>query len=199
MRSGMISSARASRCTTASFPSVRKTLRRRSRSLGQAGHLSTLTVTLNTSSVAPGMLESATAFAAQATAAGVTVKLNNIPAADFYGSGYLKYGFGQSQWNADTLPQWMEQAVVKGAPYNETHWNVPSFNRRSPKRERSSTRRSGQMLFDDLQKHPLESGRATSYGASSPSSTRLEENVRGATPNPAQDLSNYMFREYWLA
>ena len=119
--------------------------------LKQAGH-SSLSVTLNTSSVAPGMLESATAFAAQAKAANVKVTLNNIPAADFYGSGYLKYGFGQTQWNADTIPQWMEQAVVKGAPYNETHWNVPSFNRMfaQARGELDPTKRA--TLYDDLQK-----------------------------------------------
>lgn len=164
--------------------------------LKQAGH-SSLSVTLNTSSVAPGMLESATAFAAQAKAANVSVTLNNIPAADFYGSGYLKYGFGQTQWNADTIPQWMEQAVVKGAPYNETHWNVPSFNKMFAQARGELDAAKRATLYDELQKILWTEGGYLVWGLV-PFIDGLAHNVRGATPNPAQDLSNYMFREYWL-
>jgi peptide/nickel transport system substrate-binding protein len=164
--------------------------------LQQAGHAN-LSVTLNTSSVAPGMLESATAFASEAAKAGVTVTLKNIPAADYYGSGYLKYAFGQSQWNADTVPQWMEQAVVAGAPYNETHWNIPSFNRlfAQARGERDDNKRA--MLFDELQSILWNQGGYIIWGFV-PFIDALATNVHGATPNPAQDLSNYMFRQYWL-
>jgi peptide/nickel transport system substrate-binding protein len=165
--------------------------------LKQAGH-SSLSVTLNTSSVAPGMLESATAFAAQAKSANVTVTLNNIPAADFYGSGYLKYGFGQTQWNADTVPQWMEQAVIKGAPYNETHWDVPSFNKMFNQARAELDAAKRQTLYDDLQSILWNEGGYLIWGFV-PFIDGLAHNVQGATPNPAQDLSNYMFRQYWLS
>jgi peptide/nickel transport system substrate-binding protein len=157
-----------------------------------------LSVTLNSSTVAPGMLESATAFAAQAQAAGVKVTIKNIPAGDYYGSGYLKYGFGQSQWNADTIPQWMEQAVVKGAPYNETHWNIPSFNARfnQARGELNAAKRAA--LYDELQTILWNSGGYIIWGLV-PFIDGLAKNVHGATPNPAQDLSNYMFRQYWLS
>ena len=49
------------------------------KSLLKAAGKSDLRVTLYSSTVAPGMLESATAFAQQAKAAGVTVKVNNGP------------------------------------------------------------------------------------------------------------------------
>lgn len=180
-----------------SLPQRKQDIEQAKSLLKKAGHAK-LSVTLNTSSVAPGMLESATAFAAQASAAGVTVTLNNIPAADFYGSGYLKYGFGQTQWNADTIPQWMEQAVIKGAPYNETHWNVPSFNKlfAGARGELNASKRA--MLFDDLQQILWNEGGYIIWGLV-PFIDGLAKNVRGATPNPAQDLSNYMFRQYWLA
>ncbi len=165
--------------------------------LKKAGH-EKLTVTLNTSSVAPGMLESATAFAAEAQKAGVTVQLKTIPAGDYYGSGYLKYGFGQSQWNADTIPQWMEQAVVKGAPYNETHWNEPSFNAlfTQARGELNATKRAE--MFDELQTTLWDKGGYLIWGFV-PFIDGLALNVRGAIPNPAQDLSNYNFSTYWLA
>jgi peptide/nickel transport system substrate-binding protein len=164
--------------------------------LKQAGH-SSLTVTLNTSSVAPGMLESATAFASEAQKAGVNVMLKNIPAGDYYGSGYLKYGFGQSQWNADLIPQWMEQSVVKGAAYNETHWNDPHFNALFNKARGELNHGKRQMLFNELQQILWSSGGYIIWGLV-PFIDGLAKNVHGATPNPAQDLSNYRFREYWL-
>jgi peptide/nickel transport system substrate-binding protein len=164
--------------------------------LKKAGH-SSLTVTLNTSSVAPGMLESATAFASEAQKAGVNVVLKNIPAGDYYGSGYLKYGFGQSQWNADLIPQWMEQSVVKGAAYNETHWNDPHFNALFNKARGELDQRKRQMLFNELQHILWSSGGYIIWGLV-PFIDGLAKNVHGATPNPAQDLSNYRFREYWL-
>lgn len=186
------------------FPYYDSQLAQRQQDIAQAKFLlkkagqENLSVTLNSSSVAPGMLESATAFAAQAQKAGVTVTIKNIPAADYYGSGYLKYGFGQSQWNADTIPQWMEQAVVKGAPYNETHWNNPSFNNlfTMARGELNAGKRAA--LFDELQNILWQSGGYIIWGLV-PFIDALAPNVRGATPNPAQDLSNYMFRQYWLA
>ena len=157
-----------------------------------------LTVTLNTSSAAPGMLESATAFAAQAQQAGVTVQLKTIPAGDYYGSGYLKYGFGQSQWNADTIPQWMEQAVAEGAPYNETHWNDPAFNALFVKARGELNAAKRAEMYDELQKTLWNEGGYLIWGFV-PFIDGLALNVRGAVPNPAQDLSNYTFRTYWFA
>jgi peptide/nickel transport system substrate-binding protein len=181
----------------ASLPQRAQDIEKAKSLLKQAGH-ENLSVTLNTSPVAPGMLESATAFASQAKAAGVTVTLNNIPAANFYGSRYLKYGFGQTQWNADTIPQWMEQAVVAGAPYNETHWNVPSFNKLFAQARAELDAGKRAMLFDELQQMLWDEGGYLIWGLV-PFIDALAPNVRGATPNPAQDLSNYMLRQYWLA
>jgi peptide/nickel transport system substrate-binding protein len=186
------------------FPYYDNQLPQRDQDIAQAKFLlkkagrEKLSVTMNSSSVAPGMLESATAFAAQAQKAGVAVTIKNIPAADYYGSGYLKYGFGQSQWNADTIPQWMEQAVVKGAPYNETHWNIPSFNDlfTQARGELDPAKRAA--MYNELQSILWDSGGYIIWGLV-PFIDGLATNVHGATPNPAQDLSNYMFRQYWLS
>jgi peptide/nickel transport system substrate-binding protein len=95
--------------------------------LKAAGH-EKLTVTLNTSALQPGMLESSTAYAQQAKAAGVNVIINNISPADYYGPQYLKYPFGVSGWADLPIEQFMASALVPGAPYNETHWHNPAFN-----------------------------------------------------------------------
>ena len=100
----------------------------RARSLLKAAGHDKLTVTLNTSPLQPGMLESSTAYAQQAKAAGVNVIINNISPANYYGPQYLKYPFGVSGWADLPVEQFMASALVPGAPYNETHWRNPAFN-----------------------------------------------------------------------
>ncbi|MBI5088294.1 MAG: twin-arginine translocation signal domain-containing protein [Actinobacteria bacterium] len=91
---------------------------------GQEG----LKVTLDASSVSPGMLESATLFAEQAKGAGVEVTINNVPPGDYYGPNYLKYTFGQSSWVAGTVTGLMQASVGPNATYNETHFVDETFN-----------------------------------------------------------------------
>jgi peptide/nickel transport system substrate-binding protein len=92
----------------------------------------------------------------------------------------------------------MEQAVVAGAPYNETHWNIPSFNALFTKARGELDPTKRQTMFNDLQQILWNEGGYIIWGFV-PFIDGLAPNVRGATPNPAQDLSNYMFRQYWLA
>ena len=54
------------------------------KSLLRAAGMSDLKVTLYSSTVAPGMLESATAFAQQAKDAGVTINVNNGPTSTYF-------------------------------------------------------------------------------------------------------------------
>ena len=75
---------------------------------------------------APGMLESATAFAQQAKQAGVTIDVNNGPASSYFGPKYLKQNFAQTQWPAFALYSWYQQALAPNAPFNETHWSDPA-------------------------------------------------------------------------
>jgi peptide/nickel transport system substrate-binding protein len=87
--------------------------------LKQAG-MSNLTVDLHTTNGAAGMVDSATIFASQAKAAGVTVNVHNDP--NYYGSQYLKLAFSVDFWGTrNYLPQ-VANGSLPTAPYNETHW-----------------------------------------------------------------------------
>jgi peptide/nickel transport system substrate-binding protein len=118
--------------------------------LKQSGH-SGLTVTLTTSPVVPGMVESATAFAAEAQQAGVTVKLDQVPAADYFGTNYLKYAFGQSAWNDESLPLFFAQALGAQAPYNETHWNDSAWNAKFAQAQRETNAQTQAEIMGELQ------------------------------------------------
>lgn len=95
--------------------------------LAQAGQ-SDLDVELVTSSaVGAGAVESANLFVEQAKLAGVTVRLNKADPNVFYGDRYLSWNFAQDFWNTrNYLPQ-VATSSVRGATYNETHFEDPEF------------------------------------------------------------------------
>ena len=84
---------------------------------GQEG----LTVTLTTSAVATGTVAMATVLAAQAKAAGVTIKLSNVPAGTFFGPNYLKWSFAQDYYNYYPYLAQVAESMLKASPFNETH------------------------------------------------------------------------------
>ncbi len=96
--------------------------------LKQAGH-SSLTVQLTTAPVFQGVVQAAQVFAQQATAAGVTVKLQKLDTGTFYGDQYLKWTFAQDFWaTREYLPQ-VAQGSLPNSPFNETHWADPKFQK----------------------------------------------------------------------
>jgi peptide/nickel transport system substrate-binding protein len=82
-----------------------------------------LTVTLTTSAVATGTVAMATVLAAQAQAAGVKIKLNNVPAGTFFGPSYLQWPFAQDYYNYYPYLAQVAESMLKGSPFNETHTN----------------------------------------------------------------------------
>ncbi len=86
-----------------------------------------LTVTLTTSAVATGTVAMATVLAAQAKAAGVTVKLSNVPAGTFFGPDYLKWSFSQDYYNYYPYLAQVAESMLKASPFNETHTNNPHY------------------------------------------------------------------------
>jgi peptide/nickel transport system substrate-binding protein len=168
------------------------------KSLLKAAGRSGLTVTLNSSTAESGMLESATAFSQQAKAAGVKVQINNIPNSDFFGPRYLKYVFGQTEWPAYPIITWMTQALAAQAPYNETHWEVASWNRLFARARGAVDPAKRKEAMFELQKVLYDKGGYLIWGFF-PRLDGLAKKVKGAVPNAAQPLSNFQLRDYWLA
>jgi peptide/nickel transport system substrate-binding protein len=95
--------------------------------LKQAGH-ENLTVTLVTSAAATGMVAMATVLAEQATSAGVTINLSNVPSATFFGKNYLSWTFSQDFYNYSPYLAQVAQSMLPTSPFNETHTNSPTLN-----------------------------------------------------------------------
>jgi peptide/nickel transport system substrate-binding protein len=79
-----------------------------------------MTVDLHTTNGAAGMVETATVFAQQAKAAGITVNVKNDP--NYYGDSYLKLPFSVDFWGTRGYLNQVQQGSLPNSPYNETHW-----------------------------------------------------------------------------
>jgi peptide/nickel transport system substrate-binding protein len=87
--------------------------------LKAAGHAN-LSVDLHTTNGAAGMVETATVFANQASAAGVKINVINDP--NYYGNQYLKLAFSVDFWGTRAYLNQVQQGSLPNAPYNECHW-----------------------------------------------------------------------------
>jgi peptide/nickel transport system substrate-binding protein len=157
-----------------------------------------LSVTLYSSTVVAGMLESANVFAQQAAKAGVKVNVENGPADTYYSDHYLKAPFMQTQWSGTPIWTWMNAAVLSTAKYNETHWRVPAFDKLVAQAEAEANPVKAQDLWSAAQKMLWESGGYIVWGFQ-PYLDALSPNVQGAVPNAYFNLSNYDFRHWWKA
>jgi len=168
------------------------------KSLLKAAGMSDLTITLFSSTAAPGMLESATAFAQQARAAGVTINVNNGPAGSYFGTQYLKQNFAQTQWLTAPIYQWIGQAMAPTAPFNETHWHNPQWDSLLAQAEATIDTGKRQEIYYEMQQLLWNEGGYLIWGFY-PLLDGLSLNVQGAIPNPANELGNWQFQTWWLS
>jgi peptide/nickel transport system substrate-binding protein len=167
------------------------------RSLLKAAGMSDLRVTLWSSTAAPGMLESATAFAQQAQAAGVTINVNNGPAGSYFGSQYLKQNFAQTQWLTAPIYNFIGQALAPTAPFNETHWHDPEWDSLLAQAEATVDEKARSDVYQSMQKILWDRGGYLVWGFY-PIIDGVSRTVEGVVPNPANELGNWQFRTWWL-
>ena len=86
-----------------------------------------LTVELVTSPIAQGVVQSATVLAQQAAAAGVTVRLRNLPTTQFFGPDYLRWDFAQDVWYYNPYFPQIALSDLPTAAFNETHFANERF------------------------------------------------------------------------
>jgi peptide/nickel transport system substrate-binding protein len=95
--------------------------------LRQAGYEDLEVELVTSTAVGAGGVESANLFVEQARQAGVTVRLNKADPNVFYGDQYLSWTFAQDFWNTRNYIPQVATSSVKGATYNETHFEDPVF------------------------------------------------------------------------
>jgi peptide/nickel transport system substrate-binding protein len=96
--------------------------------LRKAGH-DGLSVQLVTAPLGVGVVDQAQIFAQQARAAGINISISQITVSNFFGPSYLKRTFTQDSWLYGLYFTQVALSTVPSAPYNETHFDDPRYDR----------------------------------------------------------------------
>jgi peptide/nickel transport system substrate-binding protein len=172
----------------------------RAKSLLKAAGHDGLKVTLQTSDVIPGFVESATLLAQQAKAAGITIQLQQVPASAYFNPSlkYLKMAFAETQWPPSSLKFFYLQALAANAPFNETHWHSKSFNALLSKAIGERDHAKAQQYWNQVQQQQWSQGGYLSW-TNADFVDALSKKVQGVKPSSAGILGNHRFLDAWLA
>ncbi len=170
------------------------------KSAGQEG----LTVSLQTSTVSPGLLESGTLLAQQAKEAGVTIKIQNVDPNAYYTSagGWLTRTFGENK-NGVAYPSLTSAYLTQlwtGAPYNDGHWGSEPGQSDKALFKAIGTLDHGaaQEAWMAVQEQQFNEGPYLLWGNADFVDLALP-NVRGLKTTAAGPLNNYDFSRAGLA
>jgi len=157
-----------------------------------------LNIPLYSSTVATGMLESATVFATEASKANIAITVKELSAAIYFGPVYLKQNFAQSEWFTVPLITHWSQSMAPGAEFNETHWSDPQWDHLYAQLLAEKDPGKQHALEYELEMIEWDRGGYIDWGFY-PLLDGLSHNVRGITPNKAGPLGGGVFSRAWLA
>ena len=181
-----------------SLPQREQDLGEARRLLRQAGRQN-LSVDLVTSDLAQGTISAAQVLAQQAQAAGVTINLRTITVTEFYGPNYLKWIFAQDFWDAPPYLPLAAEATIPGAPFNETHFNNPVYNRLYSQALSQVTEQSRRPLIQQMMKIDYNSG-GFIIPYFDPIIDAVAPHVQGVVPTRyGLPLNGLDFKSIWLS
>lgn len=178
----------------------------RAKSLLRAAGRTGLTVTLSTSGVAPGFVEAATLFAQQASAAGVTIKIQQLPESTYFSSsaGY-PYTFGQDGATGVPYPSLTaayENLLARSAPANESYWGSQpggaAADRLLQQAVAATNPATAARLWHEVQELQFTQGGLLVF-ADAEFIDAVAANVHGLQTTPAGNLNYYRFLNGWVA
>jgi peptide/nickel transport system substrate-binding protein len=166
--------------------------------LKEAGH-ENLEVTLHTSEAVPGFVESATLFAQQAKAAGVTVNVKKEDPGAFFDTSqlYTKLDFSQDFWAAGSLGAWFELALLSTAAWNETHWKKPETDQLIREAQGAPTEEEAEEKFRQLQEEQYNEGGYIIW-TNINIVDALANYVKGIGPSSFTALGGWDYKSAWL-
>jgi peptide/nickel transport system substrate-binding protein len=168
--------------------------------LKQAG-AENLRLTLPSSEAVPGMLQTGTAFKQHAKAAGIEITIEKLPAETYFTNNkYLKVPFYQTTW-VDSFEAQAQDGLLRNAPYNETHWFRPEWDKEFQRAQAIVDRDQRNAAYKALQEPLWEEGGYVIWGAFD-TLDAIATKVKGVVPNRSsgyQNLGGLDFKDHWLA
>ena len=164
--------------------------------LAEAGHADGLEVELITGLFVPD----ATAFAEQAKASGINIKLKRVTPDEVYNTDlyYLKAPFGETSWGADSFEFIAPQGLFANAPYNETAWKRPDWDQRFKDAAGTLDEAARNEIYYALQEELWNEGGYIIYGYGD-TPYGAANNLMGLIPRPGFQYGEYHFELLWLA
>lgn len=95
--------------------------------LAEAGHPNGLDIKLFTSEVTPGFIELATVYQAQASEAGIRVKITKTPASDYWSAVWPKEPFVCASWSGRGADDALSAPYLSTSDWNINNWKRPEF------------------------------------------------------------------------
>lgn len=173
------------------------------RSLLRSAGAEGLAFDLPTSNVAPGYVESATLFAQQAKAAGVTINVKTGAPSNYFGGDYATREIGQDQsLSAPSLTQHYRTFFAYQGAYNTTHWGEQSGGGAARDLMSSAIseldrERAGE-LWREVQRQQFDEGGQIAFAAQD-SIDLVGLSVGGLKAGPGPTLNNWRLHPGWVA
>jgi peptide/nickel transport system substrate-binding protein len=183
------------------LPNKKQDIAKAKKLLAAAGKPS-VNVTLTTSPVFPGFVESATLLAQQVKEAGFNVKIKQVQPAQYLvpppGGLYLTMQMGQDKWPMTSLQSYYTQALVKGAIYAETHWIDPAADALLQKAIAATNPAKQTALWKQVQKIQYDRGGNLIF-AQPDNLDALSKKVAGMKPGGPFELGGFSFWDAYFA
>jgi peptide/nickel transport system substrate-binding protein len=171
----------------------------KAKSLLKSAGQSDLAVTLYTTEVAPGMVQTAEVFATQAQAAGIKVNVAKQPVTEYFARSYLKTPFEMDYWPFKPYLMTVGQATITGAIYNMTNFSDPTYDKLYREAIRTTDEaKQAEIVHQMVEIDYNEGGYIIPFNF--PIIDAWAPNVHGIQPSVlGQALGNFQFQNYWIS
>jgi len=164
------------------------------------------TFVLPVANVLPGMVESATIWAEQAKAAGITIQLKTLQPGDYWTSAGGAYTRPFSIQVAQAVPSLTGQyrsLIQYGAPYWDTHWGAQQPGGKEATQlildaEAELDETKANDLWRQVQQQQFDEGGYVVWGWL-PYIDFAAKDIRGLTASSALPFNNFRFQDGWIA
>jgi len=166
--------------------------------LKQAGR-EDLTVDLVTTQIGQAAVQGAQVLAQQAKAGGVTVNLRTLQTSDFFGPEYLKWVFAQDLYYFSPYMLQVTDAFLSTSPYNETHFDNPTYNKLYNEAQATTTQAALTPLEQEMMKIDYEQG-GYIIPYFSPVIDAHSPKLQGVLPaKTGAALRNFEMKDFWFS
>ncbi|WP_144107848.1 ABC transporter substrate-binding protein [Paraburkholderia sp. BCC1886] len=145
-----------------------------------------------------GAVSAAELYQNSATRAGIPFKVNRVPADGYWTQVWMKQPFCASSWaNRPTADAYLSMICVTGAPWNESRWSNPAFDKLVAAARSESNDARRKQIYHDIQVLYVEQG-ASVIPLYQDSLVATRSNLKGYSDIPGE-VGSRAAEKVWFA